>query len=158
MTSSARAHARSRPSRPRGREMLRTVAEGTAGAVGDEFLRSLVRHLAEAFDARLAFVAEALRPDGGRVRFLAGWLDGAPIEEEVEYDTAGQPCALLAEQAVLVVPEALTTRFPADGAAKELGLESYVAVCLRGATGRISATSRSSTRGRWRPTRRSSPL
>ena len=122
-------------SRPRGREMLRTVAEGTAGAVGDAFLRDLVRHLAEAFDAKLAFVAEAVRPGGARVRFLAGWLDGAPVEEAIEYDTDGQPCALLAEQAVLAVPEALTARFPADEAAVEMGLESYVAVCLRGADG-----------------------
>src|SRR5512147_2138750 len=103
-----------RPARPRGRDLLRTVAEGTAGAVGDAFLRDLVRHLATAFDARLAFVAEALRPDGARVRFLAGWLDGAPVTEPLEYDTEGQPCALLVEQAVLAVPEALTTRFPAD--------------------------------------------
>ena len=41
------------------RDLLRTVAEGTAGAVGDEFLRCLVRHVALAFDAKFAFVAEA---------------------------------------------------------------------------------------------------
>ena len=35
----------------RRRDLLRTVAEGTAGAVGDEFLRCLVRHVAMAFDA-----------------------------------------------------------------------------------------------------------
>ena len=43
----------------RGRNLLRAVAEGTAGAVGDEFLQRLVRHLALAFDAKFAFVAEA---------------------------------------------------------------------------------------------------
>jgi signal transduction histidine kinase len=124
-----------RAARPRGRELLRAVAEGTAGAVGDEFLRSLTRHLAGAFDAKLAFVAESVGPDGRRARFLAGWLDGGPIEEPIEYDTDGQPCALLAEQAVLAIPEALTTRFPADQTAIELGLESYLAVCLRAADG-----------------------
>ena len=46
----------------RGRDLLRTVAEGTAGAVGDEFLRCLVRHVALAFDAKFAFVAEATSP------------------------------------------------------------------------------------------------
>ena len=144
-------------SRPRGREMLRTVAEGTAGAVGDAFLRDLVRHLAEAFDAKLAFVAEAVRPGGARVRFLAGWLDGAPVEEAIEYDTDGQPCALLAEQAVLAVPEALTARFPADEAAVEMGLESYVASACGAPTARISATWRWRTAGRCGPTRRTSP-
>ena len=37
--------------------------------------------VAEAFDAKLAFVAEALDPHGARVRLLAGWLDGEPVEE-----------------------------------------------------------------------------
>ena len=48
----------------RGRDLLRTVAEGTAGAIGDEFLRCLVRHVALAFGAKFAFVAEASDPDG----------------------------------------------------------------------------------------------
>jgi signal transduction histidine kinase len=121
--------------RPRGRDLLRTVAEGTAGAVGDEFLRCLVRHVAVAFDARLAFVAEATRPDGSHVRVLSGWYDGAPIDEPFEYDTAGQPCALVADNAVVAFPEALTTRFPEDRAAIDMGLESYLAVCLRASDG-----------------------
>ena len=50
------------------RDLLRTVAEGTAGAVGDEFLRCLVRHVALAFDAKFAFVAEASDPTGEHVR------------------------------------------------------------------------------------------
>ena len=55
----------------RGRDLLRAVAEGTAGAVGDAFLRSLVRHVALAFDARLVFVAEATEPDGAHVRVIS---------------------------------------------------------------------------------------
>src|ERR687886_356183 len=66
-----------RAPRLRGRELLRTIAEGTAGAVGDEFLRCLVRNVAEALGARLAFVAEATTDDGGHVRALACWHDGA---------------------------------------------------------------------------------
>ena len=55
------------------RDLLRTVAEGTAGAVGDEFLRCLVRHVALAFDAKFAFVAEATDPGGEHVRVISGW-------------------------------------------------------------------------------------
>jgi hypothetical protein len=57
----------------RGRDLLRTVAEGTAGAVGDEFLRGLVRHVALAFDAKFAFVAEADDPTGEHVRVISAW-------------------------------------------------------------------------------------
>jgi signal transduction histidine kinase len=122
-----------RSSRARGRELLRAIAEGTAGAVGDEFLRSLVRHLAQAFGAKLAFVAEATEPGGTHVRLMAAWYDGDFWDEPYEYDTEGQPCALAAEKAVVAFPDALTERFPEDQAAIDMGLKSYLAVCLRGA-------------------------
>jgi signal transduction histidine kinase len=121
--------------RLRGHELLASVAEGTAGAVGEQFLRGLVRHVADALSARMVLVAEALDPDGTRVRVIAGWHDGAPIEEPFEYMTRGQPCALVPGQAVVSFPEALVTRFPEDHAAVELGLESYLAVCLRDSAG-----------------------
>jgi signal transduction histidine kinase len=121
--------------RLRGRDLLRAIAEGTAGAVGDEFLRGLVRSVAEAFGAKMAFVAEAIDPQGTHVRLQAAWYDGEYWDEPYEYDTKGQPCALAVEQAVVAFPDALTKRFPEDKAAIEMGLQSYLAVCLRGADG-----------------------
>jgi signal transduction histidine kinase len=117
------------------RDLLRTVAEGTAGAVGDEFLRCLVRHVAMAFDAKFAFVAEATDPDGRHVRVLSGWYDGDWMDEPLEYDTQGKPCALVVERAVVAFPEALTRHFPEAKPAIEMGLESYLAICLRAADG-----------------------
>ena len=124
-----------RAPRLRGRHLLRAIAEGTAGAVGEEFLRVLVRHVAEAFGAKLVFVGEATHPDAMRVRVIAAWYDGDYMDEPFEYDTKGQPCALAVENAVIAFPDALTRRFPEDRAAVEMGLESYLAVCLRGADG-----------------------
>lgn len=121
--------------RLRGRDLLRAVAEGTAGVVGDEFLRGLVRSVAEAFGAKLVFVAEAIEPAGTHVRMLATWYDGEYLDEQFEYDTKGQPCALAPEQAVVAFPDALTRRFPEDQAAIEMGLQSYLAVCLKSADG-----------------------
>jgi signal transduction histidine kinase len=111
------------------------VAEGTAGAVGDEFLRCLVRHVALAFDAKFAFVAEADDATGAHVRVLSGWYEGDWMDEPFEYDTQGKPCALVVEQSVVAFPEALTQRFPEAQPAIEMGLESYLAVCLRAADG-----------------------
>ena len=117
------------------RDLLRTVAEGTAGAVGDEFLRCLVRHVALAFDAKFAFVAEASDPGGEHVRVLSGWFEGDWLDEPLEYDTRGKPCALVVERSVVAFPEALTDRFPDAKPAIDMGLESYLAVCLRAADG-----------------------
>ena len=124
-----------RAPRLRGRELLRAIAEGTAAAVGEEFLRVLVRSVAEAFGAKLVFVGELTQPDGARVRVIAGWYDGAYLDEPLEYDIDGTPCALAVENAFVAFPEALTRRFPKARVAIELGLESYLAVCLRAADG-----------------------
>ena len=119
----------------RSRDLLRTVAEGTAGAVGDEFLRCLVRHVALAFNAKFVFVAEAAEPNGEHVRVVSGWFDGDWMHEPFEYDTHGKPCALVVEREVVAFPEALTSRFPEAKPAIDMGLESYLAVCLRAADG-----------------------
>jgi signal transduction histidine kinase len=119
----------------RRRDLLRTVAEGTAGAVGDEFLNGLVHHVALAFDAKFAFVAEASNPSGEHVRVINGWYEGNWMDEPFEYDTAGKPCALVVERDVVAFPDALTKRFPEAKPAIEMGLESYLAVCLRAADG-----------------------
>ena len=129
------AHRDEPDARFRGRDLLRAVAEGTAGAVGDEFLRCLVRHVAVAFDAKFAFVAEASAPDGQHVRVISGWYDGDWMDEPFEYDTQGKPCALVVDQAVVAFPEALTRRFPEAKPAIDMGLESYLAVCLQAADG-----------------------
>ena len=79
----------------------------------------------------MVLIAEADDPSGKHVRALACWYDGAFIEEPFEYDTAGQPCAVITEYPWVSFPEALTERFPDDTPAVQLGLESYLAVCLR---------------------------
>jgi signal transduction histidine kinase len=66
------------------------------------------------------------------VKVVAGWYNGAPIDEPFEYDTAGQPCALVPGQTLVSFPEGLVEHFPEDRGAVEMGLESYLAVCLRG--------------------------
>ena len=117
------------------RDLLRTVAEGTAGAVGDAFLRELVRHVAVAFDAKFVFVAEATDAGGEYVRVVSGWYEGDWMDEPFEYETRGKPCALVVERSLVAFPDALTKRFPEAKPAIDMGLESYLAICLRAADG-----------------------
>jgi signal transduction histidine kinase len=69
------------------------------------------------------------------VRVTNGWYDGDWMDEPFEYDTRGKPCALVVERPVVAFPEELTRRFPEAKPAIEMGLESYLAVCLRAADG-----------------------
>ena len=123
-----------RPSPPVGSAVTscsRAVAEGTAGAVGDEFLRCLAQHVAEAFAAKMVLIVEADDPSGMHVKTLVSWYDGAFIEEPFEYDTAGTPCAVATDYPWVSFPEALNERFPKAEIAINLGLQSYLAVCLK---------------------------
>ena len=57
----------------RGPDLLRTVATGTAGRTGAAFFPALVRQLAEAFGAEIAFVTELVDPEAGHAVVLASW-------------------------------------------------------------------------------------
>jgi signal transduction histidine kinase len=66
---------------------------------------------------------------------VSGWYDGDWMREPFEYDTRGKPCALVVDREVVAFPEALTKRFPEAKPALDMGLESYLAICLRAADG-----------------------
>ena len=51
--------------------LLRAIVEGTATETGEEFFRSLVRHLAQTLNVRYAFVGEWREQAPDRVRALA---------------------------------------------------------------------------------------
>lgn len=118
------------------RDLLRAVAAGTAGVVGEAFLRSLVHHLAEALDAEIAFVAETLDARAARVRIVASWQRGAAkLPEGLELDVAGTPCALAREQDVVLLQEGACKRFPGADLLCANGLDSFLAITMRAAGG-----------------------
>ncbi len=104
--------------------------------VGDAFFRSLVRHLAEAFDAEVAFVAEVVDADGERARILASWRHGVELPEGLEFELAGTPCELVEGADAVLLEDDATQRFPEDEFVARYGLRGYLAVALRGSDGR----------------------
>ena len=134
MTSIASTPARRPAPDVAGKDLLWFIAEGTAGTVGEEFFRCLVKHLALAFGADVAFVAELVPEERERARFLACW-EGGELTEPAEYGLAGTPCAELGASDVVSYPRGVRKRFPDDEMVQELGLDSYLAVALRGSDG-----------------------
>src|SRR5262249_50217767 len=59
-------------------QALRAVVEGTAAGVGQEFFRSLVRHLAQAIGVPYVVVGEFLERPRGRIH--AWWERGRVVE------------------------------------------------------------------------------
>src|SRR3954464_6622446 len=87
------------------RDLLRTIAAGTAPVVGKAFFRSLARHVAEALGAEVAFVAEYVgTPPRGCT--LATWPGptGA-LREGVEFQLEGSPCVLTMDRDVVSLPD-----------------------------------------------------
>jgi PAS domain S-box-containing protein len=114
---------------------LRAVVEGTARGTGEEFLQSLVRHLASALDVHYAFAAEfAGAPT--RVRTLAFWACDR-IVENVEYDLAGTPCEDVVRGGLCHHATGVKERFPQDKALVEMGIESYLGVPLLDGDGKV---------------------
>jgi signal transduction histidine kinase/uncharacterized protein YhfF len=105
--------------------------------VGEAFLRSLAHHVAEAFDADVAFVAEAMGEDSCRIRVAASWQrGGARLPEGTEYDLDGTPCALLRERDVVTFPDGARERFPAAALIGAYELDGYLAIAMRGVGGK----------------------
>src|SRR5919107_2486908 len=120
------------------RDLLRTIAEGTAGTVGAAFLRSLSRCLAAAFAADVAYVAELLDEDPPtEAKILACWPGGEILPEGYEYELAGTPCEAIGERHIISYPTGTVRRFPHDGFLQRNGLEGYLAVPMHGAGGRL---------------------
>lgn len=116
---------------------LRAIVEGTAHGTGEEFFRTLVRHLAQAVDAHYVFVAEFASPDDNRrVRTIAYWARDRIIDN-VEWTLAGTPCEDVVHGALCHYPTGVQQRFPDDKPLIEMGIESYLGVPLHDSDGKV---------------------
>ncbi|MBT6153486.1 MAG: PAS domain S-box protein [Planctomycetaceae bacterium] len=117
-------------SRRRSEKMLRLIVEGTSLSFGEDYFRSLTRHLANALDVRCAFVSEIPKQRGGQLRLLAFW-NGNDFEQNFEYHVQGTPCEHVIEQGLVYYPDNVRQLFPEDQWLKGSDIESYLAVALQ---------------------------
>ncbi|WP_133718330.1 sigma 54-interacting transcriptional regulator [Methylocaldum gracile] len=117
-------------------QLLRIIAEGTAEVTGDDFMRSLVRHLAEALDVKYAFVAEFTEVKT-RVGTLAFWADGEFLEN-FEYDLPGTPCEAVLAGEMRLYKAGVQDLFPSHREElAAIGAESYLAIPLADRAGEV---------------------
>lgn len=117
-------------------ELLRMISEGTASAKGEEFFRSLARHLASALHVKYAFVAECTDASKTEVRTLAVW-NGRRFIDNVTYGVAGTPCEQVMGGEVCLYPTNVQTLFPRDHGLATWNTESYLGVPIRGSSGDV---------------------
>jgi diguanylate cyclase (GGDEF)-like protein/PAS domain S-box-containing protein len=112
-----------------GEERLRAIVEGTSSTTGDDFLRSLVHHLAVALGTKFALISEVVAGDAHRVRLLAFWV-GDDYGELFEYDIRGTPCENVIGRSFSYYPSDVWRLFPEDAWMQQEKIESYFAVPL----------------------------
>jgi PAS domain S-box-containing protein len=111
-------------------ELLRSIVEGTASSTGDDFLRNLVRHLAEAVGMRHSFVSDF--QGGELLRTLAFWSNGQ-FAANLEFELRGTPCEEVIGGQDCFIPSGVQTRY----APREEGIEAYFGVPLKAQNGQV---------------------
>ena len=113
---------------------FRNVVEATADKAGLEFLRHLVKNLAQSLGVRYAFVAE-FAGVADRVRTIAFW-SGDDWGPNVEYGLLGTPCQRVVDGELCLFQDDVQSLFPEDTDLVTLGVRSYLGLPLRDAQGR----------------------
>jgi formate hydrogenlyase transcriptional activator len=112
---------------------FRAVTEATADKAGLDFLRHLVKHLAQSLGVAHAFVAEFAGAED-RVRTIAFWSRG-DWRPNVEYRLTGTPCQRVVAGELCLYRDDVQRLFPGDADLVTLEARSYLGVPLRGANG-----------------------
>lgn len=121
--------------RVRAAEHRRALVAGTAGATGQHFFRSLVKHLARALDARCALVAELTGPDHDRLTVLSAW----DKDDHVRLGDVSLSQTIIAdaiEGGLRFFDGELARKFSGDALLADLDVSSCAAISLQDAAGR----------------------
>lgn len=105
---------------------FRSIVEGTSSRVGDEFFRSLVRHLASALGVHFAFVSEVL-DFTTQCRVLAGW-DGEKFISTMQFTPENTPCEEILAGMMNFCSDAVQQLFPNDHFLARMNIKSYAGV------------------------------
>jgi diguanylate cyclase (GGDEF)-like protein/PAS domain S-box-containing protein len=118
----------------RAAQTIQSIINGTAAALGEAFFRSLVCELAAALGTRYALVGELLTGEVAQIRTVAVAVGGA-IAENFDYVLTGTPCEGVIKEGTQFYPDGLCAAFPVNSMLREMGVQSYLGVVLRGASG-----------------------
>ncbi|MEP6958097.1 MAG: PAS domain S-box protein, partial [Nitrospirota bacterium] len=126
---------RSRQDQPEQSDLLRAIVEGTAADTGEEFFRSLVRHLAQALKVRYAFVGEWHEQASAKLHTLAVW-SGTDFAEPFEFALPNTPCDNVIGQHFCLHESGVQRLFPEDPLLVQLEVDSYCGMPLVGKSGK----------------------
>ncbi|KQV91302.1 histidine kinase [Massilia sp. Root351] len=105
---------------------LRSITASTSRLRGDEFLRTLVRDLAQALDVTYVIAGRVIRmADGEGIRTLAVW-GGADFLPNMEYSLLHTPCQDVTDQTMCFHACGIQADYPKDTLLVDMKAESYI--------------------------------
>jgi len=122
--------------RKRAEEMLRSIAEGVSGEIGENFFHSLVRHLTESFGAEYAFVGGFADADQISIETISVHAKGQRADN-FTYNLKGTPCENVINQKACVYNANVQESFPDDHLLREMGVTGYIGTPLVGSSGQV---------------------
>jgi diguanylate cyclase (GGDEF)-like protein len=109
------------------KDAFRLIVEGTSSRVGDEFFRSLVRHLAKALPVKYAFVNESINIKELQCSILADWEGNNFVEKKI-FNTVDTPGEEVLAGMLAFYPMNVTDAYPNDRHLADLKVVSYAGV------------------------------
>ena len=115
---------------------LRSITASTARLRGDEFLRTLVRDLAQALDVTYVIAGRVVQLAGGEgIRTLAVW-GGADFLPNMEYSLLHTPCQDVTDQTMCFHACGIQADYPKDTLLVDMKAESYIGMPMIDTEGR----------------------
>jgi diguanylate cyclase (GGDEF)-like protein len=106
---------------------FRSIVESTASQVGDDFFRSLVRHLALALPADHVYVSEVVNARHSQCNILAGWENGTFISQQT-FKATNNPSEEVLAGMMSVHPDHVRDDYPGDPFLARLNARCYAGV------------------------------
>ncbi|MBT5869828.1 MAG: diguanylate cyclase [Nitrospinaceae bacterium] len=103
------------------------IVEGTSSRVGNEFFRSLVRHLAKALSVKCAFVNEPINIKDLQCAILAGWDEGDYVDKKI-FNAMNTPGEEVLAGMLVFHPDKIMDAYPNDQSLKDSKVISYAGV------------------------------
>ncbi len=114
---------------------MRAIVEGTARATGQDFLSSLVRHLAAAISCKYVLLAELVEPEMDHIRTMAVWARNDYVPN-FDFPVLGTPFEHVAYGEPSVCIEGLRKHFPECEKLRDMNAQCYIGVPLFDSAGR----------------------
>lgn len=116
--------------------VLHTLMEQTAGMLGQDFFRHLVRVLAVSLDAEYGFITLRKLQDANKLVLVAGWHVNHAASGGDEFLLEGTPAARVLVDGQLWHEDDTANVYPKDRWLRKHGVRAYCAVAIPGLDGR----------------------